>query len=404
MNRPRVSLVLLALVLVTLAAGFSRLWRMRFSRGDVFPPYSTLRADPLGTRALHDALQRLPGLAVERSLKPLAATRAGPPRTLVLAGMDGMSIHLMDTKSTDALDAAVRAGSRLVVTFRPVPPAPPAIKRGDRTDKGSKDLKEGKDAAAASDNDDAAAKPDWRMRWGIETSTSADTSQTAVAARHTPPSLPLALPWMSGMVFDLSPESRRVRLPVPESSPWRVLYERDGQPVLVERALGAGSIVFAADSFFVSNEAMQLAREPALLAWLVGPHARVVFDEAHLGVREDTGIAALGRRYGLGATFVTFLLFAALFVWRRAAAFVPPAPEEPVAGLDYKPTAGIEALLRRSVPPRRLAETCLAEWSASARSEDIGRAAPAIAAHAASPAAAHNAAARALGRGAQPLR
>src|SRR5882724_4121777 len=38
--------------------------------GELYPPYSSLRSDPLGTRALFDSLSELPELRVERLYKP----------------------------------------------------------------------------------------------------------------------------------------------------------------------------------------------------------------------------------------------------------------------------------------------------------------------------------------------
>ena len=43
-----------------------------------------------------------------------------------------------------------------------------------------------------------------------------------------------------------------------------------------------------------------------------------------------TMIAALARRYGLMPAFALGAILALLFVWRRAATFVPPPPAAPV--------------------------------------------------------------------------
>src|SRR5687767_6849307 len=78
----RFSLWLLLVLLFVFGLGVTWLFDLRLSGGDIYPPYSTLRADPLGTRALHDALQRLPEVEVERSLKPLRKLPENPPRTI----------------------------------------------------------------------------------------------------------------------------------------------------------------------------------------------------------------------------------------------------------------------------------------------------------------------------------
>src|SRR5262249_51095101 len=64
-------------------AGLARVLSVRLAGGDVYPPSSSHRADPLGTRALHDALERLHGLSVSRNHSPLprleAAAGPAPP-------------------------------------------------------------------------------------------------------------------------------------------------------------------------------------------------------------------------------------------------------------------------------------------------------------------------------------
>jgi hypothetical protein len=184
----------------------------------------------------------------------------------------------------------------------------------------------------------------------------------AVLAAGAPAGLPANVGWQSDMYFARD-----------EAAGWQAIYRRGGEPVLVERRYGLGSIVLAGDAYFLSNEALQRDRSSALLAWVIGPHARVLFDETHLGVTVDPTIAALARRYGLAGAFFTLLLLALLFVWRRMALFVPPAAASDEVTLTYHPAAGLEALLRRAVPPGELAATCLAEWQPSARASDRAR-------------------------------
>ena len=51
-------------VFLFLAAGFVygviHLFALRFEAGDVYPEYSSLRADPLGLKGFYDALDELP--------------------------------------------------------------------------------------------------------------------------------------------------------------------------------------------------------------------------------------------------------------------------------------------------------------------------------------------------------
>ena len=74
---------------------------------------------------------------------------------------------------------------------------------------------------------------------------------------------------------------------------WRTIYARGTNPVVVERKFGSGTVVLATDSYFLSNEALRKERHAELLAWLVGPGRAVVFDEAHFGIVETSGVASL---------------------------------------------------------------------------------------------------------------
>ena len=59
----------LFLLLVCAAAftfGLVRLFQLRFEVGDVYPAYSTLRSDPLGTMAFYESLGKVPGFSSRR--------------------------------------------------------------------------------------------------------------------------------------------------------------------------------------------------------------------------------------------------------------------------------------------------------------------------------------------------
>src|SRR5207237_5433411 len=128
-----------------------------------------------------------------------------------------------------------------------------------------------------------------------------------------------------------------------------------------------GSIVLAADSYLFSNEALWKERSSELLAWMVGPSQRVLFDETHLGVEESPGISMLARKYRLHGLFAGLLLLAGLFVWKNATSFIPPYEEtvqreqpELVAGKDS--ASGFVNLFRRNLPAPHLLAVFLSEW------------------------------------------
>jgi hypothetical protein len=187
--------------------------------------------------------------------------------------------------------------------------------------------------------------------------------EPAVATPGLPVGLPARLSWHTIMAFaKLAPE-------------WRILYTHQDKPVLIERQFGKGTIVLATDSYFVTNEAMLKERHTTLLTWLTGGAHSVIFDERHLGVGEQPGLASLLRRYRLQGLFAGLLLVAALYVWRQCLAPFPPPPEEdadlrfPQAAAGRGTASALVNLLRRSVAVADLPATCFAEWRSSRKAK-----------------------------------
>src|SRR2546425_6364856 len=88
MKKDRPLLLLLPVLLAVFGLGIGRLFQLRFESGDVYPPYSSLRADPLGTKAFFESLENLRGLTVQRFIQPLEKLREGRDRTLFVFGAD----------------------------------------------------------------------------------------------------------------------------------------------------------------------------------------------------------------------------------------------------------------------------------------------------------------------------
>lgn len=67
----------MALLAVTAAFlyGLAHLFALRFERGDIYPEYSSLRADPPGAKALYESLDQF--LSVRRNYQPLTRLDEG---------------------------------------------------------------------------------------------------------------------------------------------------------------------------------------------------------------------------------------------------------------------------------------------------------------------------------------
>ncbi len=381
----RVGAVVLVGLLGLTLAGFAVLLRLRLDRGDSFPMYSSLRSDPFGLRALHDSLERLPELTVTRSFERLEDLASMPARTIVLAGVWHSNLHAMPGEEARAIEAALREGCRVVIATHDVHD----LSDVDEVWMDAEDDEREKPKNVAKEKEEEKTTTDLAGRWKVRTNVrwlvrdALPAEQALEGFREMPR-------WTSDVYFSF-----------PSEVSWKVLYRRGGEPVLIERAVGRGSVVLAGSGFFLTNEALQRERVPELLAWVVGPHRRVEFHEGHLGVVEQRGVVALAKSYGLSGACFVLAVAAALFVWHRMALFVPPAPEAREVAMTYRPTAGLEALLRRAVAPRELAAACLAEARRWLRPADVERAEAALKkaeAGDASPGETYNAIARALRR------
>jgi len=362
---------LLVLCVGLLGGTLYGLLQWRFAMGDVYPPYSSLRADPLGTMALNESLQRSPGLTVTRDHRMTAQLPAGADTTYLHLAADPGDWRRLPPDTIRIIERFLFEGGRLVVMFSPGD-AEREISRLEESEK-KEAKKEEKTKGSPSPSPTAKAKPEdvsLADRWGIDLAIHApkDAAKSSPLMARNVSSLPLPpeLAWHSTMVM---------KKPGPG---WTTIYSRDGEAVVAERKFGEGTVVIATDSYLVSNEAMWRDRQPDLLTWLIGPNHQVVFDEAHLGIMDSPGIAALARKYRLHGVAASLLILALLFIWKNSSSLSGTVPSsyaanEFVAGREA--SAGFTGLLRRNIPPAAVLETCLAEWNKTfARSKKYSRA------------------------------
>jgi Domain of unknown function (DUF4350) len=341
--------------------GLVRLFELRFEAGDVYPPYSSLRSDPLGVMAFYESLGKVPGISVRRDFST-ENLLPGKTHTVYLQfGAYPSDWRWVPADLSHELDDFLARGNRLVVTFFPQTSRDEFLgfDNGEtnfvKSARGKKMTRDKSKEKEETDDEDQGV--DMADRWGFAThfiklAQAGNIYKPVRVVNKTDLRLPRALDWHSGLVFtDLD-------------SSWRVIYARGTNAVLIERQFGQGSVVMATDSYFVSNEAMERDRQVDLLGWLIGPNQNVVFDESHFGIANKTDIAMLMRKYRLQGLAAGLVLLAGLFIWKNASTLVPPHAEperqDYIAGKDS--AAGFVNLLRRSLPPRDVLSTCFDEW------------------------------------------
>jgi hypothetical protein len=322
---------------VTLLAGLG--WGLEqvavapLETGEVYPPYSTLRSDPLGARALYESLEALPELKVERLYKSRTVLNAD--QVLFVLGVDAVAWTVIGQKTLTEYENLLHNGGRLVIAF--VPASTPR-----RVSKDPSRPPEEKSAPNVVAD-----------RWHIRVAFREPVASEAGGEIGGP-----EIPRRSAIYFEPGPE-------------WRTLMQREGQATAVERSLAGGTVVLVSESYVLSNEGLREARDAGFITRLAGPARVIFFDENHFGIVETGSVAGLMRKYHLEAAVAVLAIVSALFLWRSASNFLPPRTSrasEAVAGRDV--FEGLAALLRRGVPEKDLLDACYAEWARSAPQEN----------------------------------
>ena len=122
LRKPLLLLMLGLLLAGAFVVGVAQLFILRYRKGDVYPPYSSLRADPLGVKGLYEALGELPGVNTERNYKPLPKLKPPAPITLVYAGVPHTAAW--DDVELLGFNALILGGSRAIFTFTPIERSP----------------------------------------------------------------------------------------------------------------------------------------------------------------------------------------------------------------------------------------------------------------------------------------
>ena len=302
--------------------GLWRLYDLRFSAGDVYPPYSSLRADPLGAMAFYEGIGQLPGFTVERNFVSVPEIPRRPS-TVFFLGVDPFTFRFTPEDRVKEYEALASAGARVVIAMEPVRRA--YEKKPDALIKDSKQ---------SNDPKPPAVEKRWKVTFGYVTKPESEPLEDL-----------LSKPKLTALYFE---------------------YQGKRSPK-VELPFGRGAVVLLSNSFPMSNEALAGDRNARLLADALGANHAIVFDEHHFGISEEGGVANLARKYHLEGMGVALLALLALFIWKNSTSFLPARPaaaaDESIAAKDA--ASGLANLLRRNVANKKLLETCFEQWDKS---------------------------------------
>jgi hypothetical protein len=397
---------------------------LRYERGDIYPAYSTLRADPLGARAYFEALDSIKGYSAERGFNFLHQELEGKPATMFYLGFEAEEISSFSKDEVAQLDAYVRDGGRVVVTM--TPDQSDDINSAANEKKKKEDEKKTEDKKSSPDKNSVNATPEDKddASTGLQTEQekyerdelrkekeeyektdpnpppSAFRYHRSIAAiwgfgwdnTHEKPKDKAATPAKGSddsddsddddqsdenkpevMAFHAGADGLEPTMPWKSATyfvrlepEWQVLYRAKSQPVLIRRSWGRGEIIVASDSYPVSNEALRNSRSPALLSLIAGPAGPLLFDETHLGTQKQEGVMFLMNKFRLEGYLYGVLAVMLLFLWRNSLPLVPPPVRHAgllggaISGKDSR--SGLVNLLRRNIGVAEILPASFAEW------------------------------------------
>lgn len=369
----RIVFALLACV-VGLVIALVNLLHVRLERGDVYPPHSSLRVDPLGTRALAESLDALPDIEVERNYRHWASVDLPTDATLYVFHEHPNSLFERRDAPNRLLDFTGRGG-RVVVTYADNFMAfrqywedttdeededdTLIVDPDEKSDEApvaeqEEDMEPADDAAAEDEAESAEDEVEEVDIWAVETREG--EFDTSAAHRVADVVAPQKIQWKGDDYFTDYDES------------WQVLYETQNGPVALWRPYGKGEVILFVSPYLFSNEALMLDRESGLLSWVHGDSTRAIFDEWHFGLHEPTGVVILMRRYRLFGLALGLALLAGLFVWRNLYSLTPVRAAETelsagVVRLSGSTHTGLRNLLKRSIAPADLLPLCVERFA-----------------------------------------
>ena len=318
MTNTRLAWTLLIVVSIAFVWGLISLYELRFEAGDIYPVYSALRSDPLGSEALFDSVAQLPGYSARRSFQDVEHVR-DRNATILFLGADPFTFALFAEEDFKQMEEIASRGVRLVFAMAPVKRKPPSEKMAV------------KDSAL-------------ERRWGVTFD---------------------YIPSPASEAQSFTGDQGRL---VPKKTALVMKTGSAASPV-IEKQFGSGSVVLVGTAYPFSNEALATERDVALLARVIGSFRTIIFDEHHLGLSEEASVVMLARKYRLTGLAGGLLLLAGLLIWRNSSSLLPrrraPAATEARLATERDSASALHHLLRRNIAEADLVPLCVAEWEKS---------------------------------------
>ena len=119
-----IRLILFLLIAAAFTLGVVKLFLLRFAAGDVYPAYSSMRSDPLGSRVFYSSLENMNKTRVSRNYLPLQNFEFKQQTAFFYIGTPAFDFQSVSTQWLNVFERLTVNGGRLVLSFLPVEKKP----------------------------------------------------------------------------------------------------------------------------------------------------------------------------------------------------------------------------------------------------------------------------------------
>ncbi|MCK5203738.1 MAG: hypothetical protein KAR15_07695, partial [Desulfobacterales bacterium] len=260
-----IRVVFFTFIVLGFMLGVVKLFLLRFEAGDVYPAYSSLRSDPLGSRAFYSSLENINAALVSRNYLALQNLKFKERTAFFYVGIAAINSESVSSEWLNVFERLTDTGGRLLLSFLPVEKKPASRRmskgvepKGEIKDKDKVRQKvapndsenpskphAAENPSKASNSDDKKLKgrpgpftPEkqsncvaLKEKWGLAFAFAEKPADKAANARNDLSQahlkgLPQTISWHTALYFDDLDDT------------WRVIYAADDRPVIIERPYG----------------------------------------------------------------------------------------------------------------------------------------------------------------------
>lgn len=326
--RDKLPFITIVLLVLSFIFGSYKIMTMRYKKGDVYPQYSSLRHDPMGTSILFQALNKM-GYQVETIMEEKLPEDINPHDSILFY----ISPSFLISKETrDHIIGFILRGGRVFVS-----------------DENSNRLMDFFDTKVVYNENDIGKKADENN----------EQKNNMDGQEYDSNIIPLeGVDFWSEDLKVINKSSLKCKWPNT-----RAAFKHRDQDIILLLRHGKGNIIISSENYFVSNES--LIKEPPVtfLTWVLNGRKNVLVDEYHHGISYKKGTSFLLKKYNL-YWFIAYLGFVFfLYLWHVLPYFQTPLPR-PSKGnlLPLSSLQGYTQLLTKTIQKKKLLDICINQW------------------------------------------